>query len=410
MGFYLKLAWRNVFRNRRRTFLTGLIIGVGLAAMIFMDAWVMGMKENIIASATSSFIGQAQIHRKGYQESQENNLTIQGLGTIVSMLEEDPHVKNFTERAMSFGTVSSPSDIGSIVLYGIDPVKEKPLSKIDEAIISGAYLQAGPSGTNGVLIGADLADTLEVAVGDRIVITVARAGSGELSQNLFRVSGIFKMHIEELDSSVALIPLATAQRMIGLNGQVHEIAIQFTGIQYATLSGAEFSAKYSLPGDTAETWQELVPQIKAILQMTSISIGVTVIIVFAIIIFGILNTLFMSLYERIFEFGVLRAVGTRPAMMRNLIVIEAGILALYSILLGMALGAVLTTIGSIFGMDLTGVELSGATFTGKIYTVFALRQYLLYPAFIFGFTVLVSLFPARFASRMSITKALRRTL
>jgi ABC-type lipoprotein release transport system permease subunit len=410
MGFYLKMAWRNVFRNRRRTFLTGLIIGVGLAAMIFMDAWVMGMKENIITSATSSFLGQAQIHRKGYQESQENDMTIQELGTIVSILEEDTHVKNFTERAMSFGTVSSPSDISSIVLYGIDPVKEKPLSRIDEGIISGAYLQAGPSGTSGVLIGADLADTLEVAVGDRIVLTVARAGSGELSQNLFRVSGIFKMHIEELDSSVALVPLATAQRMIGLNDRVHEIAIQFTDIQYATLSGTEFSAKYSLPGDTAETWQELVPQIKVILEMTSISIGVTVIIVFAMIIFGILNTLFMSLYERIFEFGVLRAVGTRPAMMRNLIVIEAGVLALYSIVLGIALGTVLTATGSIFGMDLTGVELSGATFTGRIYTVFALRQYLLYPALIFGFTVLVSLYPARFASRMSITNALQRTL
>lgn len=410
MRLYLKLAWRNVFRNRRRTFLTGLIIGVGLAAMIFTDAWIMGMKENMIDSATSSFLGEAQIHREGYRESQENELTVQERGAITAMLEKDPEVKGFTERVMSFGTISSPSDIGSIVVYGIDPEREKQLSKIDESMISGSYLQADSTGRDGVMIGADLAEELEVSVGDRVVLTVARAGSGELSQDLFRVSGIFRMYIEQLDSSVVLIPLASAQRIIGVDGQVHEIAVQFRDIQYARRSGGEFSTKYSLFGNTAETWQTLVPEIKYILDMTDASIGITVVIVFAMIVFGIVNTMFMSLYERGFEFGVLRAVGTRPATMRNLIVIEAGVLALYSIGLGAILGAALTALGSVFGMDLTGVELAGATFTGKIYTVFHLRQYLLHPALVFVFTVLVSLYPARFASRMSITKALQRTL
>jgi ABC-type lipoprotein release transport system permease subunit len=410
MRFYLKLAWRNVFRNRRRTFLTGLIIGVGLAAIMFTDAWITGMKENRIASATSSFLGEAQIHRDGYLESQENELTVQERGTITSMLEKDPHVKGYTERVMSFGTASSPSDIASIAVYGVDPESEKPLSKVDESMITGSYLAAGFSGRDGVLIGADLAKALEVSVGDRVVITVARAGSGDLSQALFRVSGVFRMHIEQLDSSVALIPLASAQEMIGVDGQVHEIAVQFRDVQYSRRYGREFSAKYSQFGNRAETWQELVPEVKYILDMTDASIGIAVIIVFAVIVFGIVNTLFMSLYERIFEFGVLRAVGTRPAMMRNLIVIEAGVLALYSVLLGVVLGTALTAIGSVFGMDLTGVELAGATFTGRIYTVFRLRQYLLHPALVFGFTVLVSLYPASFAGRMSITKALRRTM
>jgi ABC-type lipoprotein release transport system permease subunit len=410
MRSYLKLAWRNVFRNRRRTFLTGLIIGVGLAAMMFTDAWILGMKQNMIDSATSSFLGQAEIHRKGYQDSQDNSLTILELGTIVSTLEKDPTIKNFTERVMSFGTVSSPSDLGSVVVYGIDPEKEKPLSKIDESMVSGSYLPADPSAAQGVLLGADLAETLGVSVGDRVVLTVARAGSGELSQDLFLVSGIFQMHIKELDSSVALIPLASAQRMIGIDGRVHEIAVQFKDIQYAGRAGGGFSRKYSLPGDTAQTWQALVPQLKYILDMTDASVGITVVMVFAMIVFGIVNTLFMSLYERIFEFGVLRAVGTRPATTRNLIVIEAGVLALYSIVLGVILGTALIALGAVFGMDLTGVNFGGATFTGRIYTVFNLRQFLLHPALVFVFTVLVSVYPARFASRMSITKALQRTL
>jgi len=406
MGFYIKLAWRNIFRNKRRTFLTGLIIGIGLASMIFTDASIVGMKENMISSATSSFLGEAEIHREGFQESQDNTMTIQDSDRIITMLKRDSRVKTFTERVISFGTVSSPADISSVVIYGIDGETEKAVSKIDESLTDGSYLTR----QKGALIGADLAEELESSVGDRIVLTVSKAETGELSQDLFTVSGIFKMHIKEMDSSMVLIRLDEAQKLIGVAGKIHEIALQFQDIQYARNSGKAFSQKYSLFGNKAETWPELVPELQYILNMTDISIGIVVILVFAIIIFGIINTLFMSLYERTFEFGVLRAVGTRPAQMRNLIVFEAGSLALYSIILGMGLGFLVTFIGSVVGFDLTGVDLAGATFTGRIYTVFNLRQFTLHPFLILVFTVLVSLYPARHVSKMSITDALRRSL
>jgi ABC-type lipoprotein release transport system permease subunit len=410
MPFYLKLAFRNLFRNRRRTFLTGLIIGVGLAAIMFTDAWIMGMKENMIASATSSFLGEAQIHREGYLESQDSELTLGELPAIRSQLDSDPAVDTYSERVASFGTVSSPADVASIQLYGVDPAREKALSKFDEAMIAGSYLSPGPSGSDGVLLGSGLAERLEVSVGDRVVLTVSRASGGELSQDLFRVSGLFRMHIEQLDDAVALIPLKSAQRLVGIGNRVHEIAVRFRDPQYSREHGREFSARYSRFGNRGESWQELVPQLKYILDLTDASVGITVVIVFAVIIFGIVNTLFMSLYERLFEFGVLRAVGTRPAGIRRLIVSEAGVLALYAILLGVALGAALIALGSVFGLDLTGVELAGATFTGRIYTVFRPRQFLLHPALVFAFTVLVSLYPAGFAGRMSVTRALQRTM
>jgi ABC-type lipoprotein release transport system permease subunit len=410
MRFYLKLAWRNLFRNRRRTFLTGLIIGVGLAAIMFTDAWIMGMKENMIASATSSFLGEAEIHREGYLESQDNALTLRELQAVRSLLSSDPAVASFSERVASFGTASSPSDVASIAVYGVDPGREKALSKVDESMITGVYLSPAPSGSDGMLLGADLAEQLEVTVGDRVVITVSRANGGELSQDLFRVNGIFRMHIEQMDGSVALIPLKTAQRLIGIGDEVHEIAVRFRDPQYSREHSREFSARYSRFSNRGESWQQLVPQLKYILDLTDASIGITVIIVFAVIVFGIVNTLFMSLYERLFEFGVLRAVGTRPARMRGLVVTEAGVLALYSVVLGVALGAALIALGSVFGLDLTGVELAGATFTGKIYTVFRLRQFFLHPALVFVFTVLVSLYPAGFAGRMSITRALQRSM
>jgi len=419
MKFYLKLAWRNIFRNRRRTFLTGLIIGIGLASIMFTDAFVVGMKENMIRSVTSSFLGDAQIHREGFQESFDGELTVERPGELRSKLREDPAVRSFTERTSSFGTISSPADINSIVIYGIDPQRERGISKIDEAIVEGSYLgeaamgaeaESSPSWEGGVLIGEKLAERLEVSIHDRIVISVSNVETGDLAQNMFRVRGIYSMQIDELDGSVAFIPLEAAQQLLGLDGGLHEIALSFHEIRYASRRGEEFMAAYSTYGNRAETWEELVPQMRKMLAMTDYSVGVVLIIVFVVVIFGIINTLFMSLYDRLFEFGVLRAVGTRSAGLRWLIVLESASLAFYSILIGLALGAMVIYIGSIYGMNLSGVEFAGATFTEEIKTVWRARQFTLHPLLVFLFTVLVSFYPAHYAGRMSISQALRKTL
>jgi ABC-type lipoprotein release transport system permease subunit len=413
MKFYLKMAWRNIFRNRKRTFLTGLIIGIGLASIMFTDAIVVGMKENMIASVTSSFLGDAQIHHEGFQDSYDTKKTIENREQMISGLQEDEGVENLTERTVCFGTISSPSDINSILIYGIDPAREPLISKIDEAILEGSYfdpVEKGGDRFGGVLIGSRLAERLEVKVGDRIVLSATNVKTDDLAQNMFRVAGIYTLQIDEMDTSAAFIPIAHAQEMLGLGNRVHEIAVSFKDVQYASRYSDEFAAAYSIGGNKAETWPQLVPQMKKMLDLTDFSVGITMIIVFAVIIFGIINTLFMSLYERVFEFGVLRAVGTRAASLRKLIVFEAASLALYSSVIGLLLGALIIYIGSVQGMNLTGVEFAGATFTEEIKTVFRLRQFILHPLLIILFTVLVSLYPARYAGRMSITHALQKTL
>src|SRR6056297_140197 len=228
MRFYLKMAWRNIFRNRKRTFLTGLIIGIGLASIMFTDAIVVGMKENMIRSVTSSFLGDAQIHREGFQEAFDSEKTVENYSELQKMLESDSNVERFTERVACFGTISSPSDINSIMLYGIDPEKEPEISKMDEAIIDGGYLNKE---NNGVLIGTKLAERLEVTTGDRIVLSVSNVQTGDLAQKMFRVKE-----------------------------GVHEVAVKFYDVQYASRHGAEFSAHYSIAGNKAETWPQLVPQ------------------------------------------------------------------------------------------------------------------------------------------------------
>ncbi|MBN1697719.1 MAG: ABC transporter permease [Spirochaetales bacterium] len=405
--FFIKMALRNIFRNRKRAFLTGLIIGVGLASLMFTDALVIGMKENLIDSVTATFLGEAQIHREGFTDTQNSDKTIAGEADLVSGLSTDATIDNITRRAIGFGTISSPSNIGSVMIYGIDPSSEPALSKIDESIVLGDYLEESKGG---VLIGKKLAERLEATTGSRIVLTLSKVNGGELSQNLFRVRGIFKINSRDMDESVAFITLKDSQEMMGLGNDIHEIAVTFTSSDYAVRHGRRFEQTYSIDGNSAAAWPALVPQMSNVLALTDVSVAVMVVIVFAVIVFGIVNTLFMSLYERLFEFGVLRAIGTRPVVTGLLITTEAAFLALYSIGIGLILGCALNGYFAVAGIDYTGLELAGATFRERIYTVFQPRQFIIYPLIILLFTVVVSIYPARFMSKMRIVRALQRTL
>ena len=408
MRTYLKLAWRNLFRNKRRTFIAGTAIGIGLASLIFVDALVIGMEKNMIHSATSSYLGEGQIHRAGYREANEVELVINNLDDVLSRLNNEEIVAHFTRRAMSFGMITSPANVSSMSLIGIHPPTEQHLSQIDEALVEGSYFRG--DNQRDILIGSKLAEILEVGIGDRVVLTVAQAHTGDLSQEMFRVSGIFHFNVNEMDRGMAVIRLEIAQSMLGLDNDVHEIALTFTDEKYGQDKNFPFWSEYSTAGNEAVSWTELLPQLQAAFELSQFSTLIVGIILFGVVTLGIINTLFMSLHERMFEFGVLRAVGTRPAAMALLILLEAAALAVVSIILGTILGLVITSIFAHVGIDYTGIEYVGITFRELLYPVLQVDQFIIFPFWVFVFTVIVGLYPAVYAARMKPADAMRKSL
>jgi ABC-type lipoprotein release transport system permease subunit len=408
MGFTLKLAWRNIFRNKRRTFIAGTAIGVGLATLMFTDALILGMKANMIHSATAAYSGEGQIHRQGFRTTQDVEKTINGPEDVIARLEKEDEVEAFARRALSFGMITSPANVSSVMFVGVDPESEKPLSHIDDNIQQGSFF-AGEEARD-IVIGSELADLLEISLGDRVVVTVSQAGSGSLAQDMFRISGIYHFNIKEMDGGFAFVRIGKAQEMLGIGAGVHEIALKFRSLDFAAEDNTAFWEKYSVNGNEAVSWMVLLPQLKTVLDMVWISLIFMAVLLFGIVAFGIINTLFMSLYERMFEFGVIRAVGTRPGGVRKLVVFEAGALAVLSIAMGTLLGLVITLIVMKTGIDYRGIELAGTTFYEMLYPEFHFQQFLIYPAAVFFFTLLVGLYPAGVAARMSISEALRRSL
>jgi len=404
----VRLAWRNIFRNRRRTVLSGLAIGIGLAALIFTDALMIGMLDSMVRAATDTFLGHAQIHSSGFRDTIEAGNTIHNIEGVISALDRHPDVKGYSERTEAFGMLSSPVNSSSIVFFGIDPEMESRVSKIKDAVIKGDYLSG--NGFRRVLVGSRLASRLEIEVGDRVVLTTSNARTGELSQEMFRVGGIFEFGVKEMDTATVFITLSESRKMLGLGREAHEIAVMFNDPAEADKVVRSIRDDPSFSGNEFLTWRELMKELDAVLDLSNFTKYILAMILFGIVALIILNTLFSSLYERLYEFGVLRAIGTRPAMMGMLILLEAASLSIVSIVFGIITGAVVTYIFSTVGIDYRGIEFARVTFREMIYPVFKLRQYVEYPVWIILFSVAAGIYPAIYAAKLMPARVMRRSM
>ena len=403
----IKLAWRNLFRNKRRTIIASIAIGIGLAALIFADALWVGIEQNMVKTATASFLGHGQIHRKVFRDTQAVEMTINRLDEVNDALSQETIVEQFTPRTFAFGMITSPANVSAISLVGVRPPTERFLTQIDDAIMEGAYFEG--DNNRDIVIGAKLAELLEVTLGNRVVVTVAQAENGDLSQEMFRISGIYRFGDEAIEGGMAFVRMGKAQEMLAIGSGVHEIAIKFTDSNYGQDKTLPFWERFSQHGNEALSWTEILPQLQAAFEMSKFSKYIMGVVLFGVVVFGIINTLFMSLYERMFEFGVLRAVGTRPLGMARLILFEAGALAIVSIVLGAILGFALTWIFAMVGIDYTGIEMMGVTIQEFIYPIMTIEPFILYPIWVLIFTIITGLYPARYAAKIAPATAMRRS-
>jgi ABC-type lipoprotein release transport system permease subunit len=239
---------------------------------------------------------------------------------------------------------------------------------------------------------------------------VAQVETGDLSQEMFRISGIYYFNIQEMDRLMAFARLSKAQEMLGIGNEAHEIAIKFVHSEFGRDKNLSFWDKYSQNGNEAVGWTTLLPQLEAVFELSQFSTLITALILFGVVALGIINTLFMSIHERMFEFGVIRAVGTRPFNVSRLIFFEAASLAVLSIILGNILGFLITFITSRIGIDYTGIEFVGVTFRELLYPKITLTQFIIYPIWVFIFTLIAGIYPAIYAARMSPAQALHKSM
>lgn len=401
-----RLAYRNIFRNTRRTLLTIALISCGLAALLLADSFVRGSLKTFISISTETFLGEAQIHQQGFRDSQDIDIFIPQPNKLYQRLQNYSEIKAYSPRTLAGAMISSSENVSGGMIIGIDGEKESQISKLKKSTIKGNYLSAKKGE---ILLGSLLADLLEVDLGDRIVVTLSQANGGELSQELFRVSGIFSFNDRNMDNTIAFINLEQSQQLLNING-VHQVALIFETAE--AIDNKNLPIWQDLNTHNLETldWLELTPQLAGILGMVNYTTLIIALIMYILVALGLINTMLMSIFERRNEFGILLAIGTRPRQLFWQIMCEGFFIGAISMVVGLFIGGSISLWASINGLRYDDLEMMGATINEPIYAVIDYLSFIELSISILLITLLACLYPALHAARLQPSDAMRKTL
>ncbi len=409
MGLTWKLAIRNILRNKRRTFLTMLLISMTLAILIFTDGYMKAMADVMIRSATRLYPGDGQIHNVEYLAERDGEKQITDVDWHINALKSEPMIESYSPRALDFGMISSTANNLAVQVVGIDADLEATVSKLKLSIVSGEYLSNEGSESQ-ILIGQGLADLLEVDLGDRLVVSVNNYELNEIDQRLFRVSGVFKMNSKFFDEGMVFIQLPKAQQMLGIGNHVHEIAFNFVDESLSSDQSLPVWKNLSTDTTIAQGWTSLMADLATIISMFDFSMFIVGGILFVVAILGVINAMFMSIYERTYEFGVIIAIGTRRLSVFTLILVEGFVLCIASLIIGSIIGAVITIVMGNVGIDYGSMELSGVALAEILRPELRMLQFTDLPFAVFVMTMAACIYPAVHASRIVPATALHKSL
>ena len=406
MNIFIKLAFRNLLRNKKRTIISSIAIGFGLMSIILYAALSNGMIDNMIKSGTKTFSGEAEIIKKGYNKNPKIENTVNNPNKIIKELKNESLISNITQRTEALGMIKSSRDFSMILISGINPKTEKNASELFKNIKKGKYLEEND--LNSVLISQKTAKKLGIDIGDKIVLTSPQANTKDLSEELFRVKGIFSFGIRELDKNVVFINIKKAKSMIKIKNP-HKIIFNFKNIQNSKNKNLKIWKTYNEDGNVILSREEMIPELSGITKMMSYSLWITALILYILVSAGILNTLFMSIYERMFEFGVLRAIGTKKTQLGSMIILEALWLGIFSIIIGGITSIIfIVFINNTGGITTySGMEFAGGTIKNAIFMNSNILESIEYAVALLIFILLISLYPAIHASRITPSKAMR---
>jgi ABC-type lipoprotein release transport system permease subunit len=408
-SMYLQLAWRNIWRNPRRTavILTAVIIGVW--SMIFLGALMRGIAVGMVKNGIATLTGHIQIHHKGYRQDPAIENSMLDLQVVKKVLNENLSPgSQWTKRVRVNAIANNARHSRGVTLVGIDPAAEAKISFIGTAISKGDYLDQTDS--SGILIGQALLDKFETKLGRKLVL-MSQDNEQQIASRAFRIVGVFRAEMESTEKQFVFVSRPAGQKMLKLGQGISEIAILLSdGYENRDVYK---KLKAALPEDQFEVhdWRELLPFQTAYLKILDGFMWFWFLVVFVAMGFGIVNTTLMAVFERMREFGLMKALGMKPWWILREVLVESFLLLICGLIIGNFLGFL-----SIFALSGSGIDLSalaaGAEYAGMsriIYPAIAVKDVLVANLTVLFLGLLVSLYPAVKASRFTPVEALTHT-
>lgn len=409
MSIETKMAWRNIWRNTRRTILTVCAITFASVLLVFMLSFQFGSYETMINTSVKISTGHLQVQAEKYHEKKSIRFVIPDPQAVAERIDQIPRVAAYTFRGQAFSLISSRDRTYGAVVTGIDPQKEPRVSRIKQLVREGAFLSADD--VNQAVVGRLLAKNLQVTIGDELTL-LGQGRDGSIAATVVEVKGIFSSGIDAFDRSAIQIPLATFQETYSMNEAVHEVVVIAKSLSDVSAIKAELINALSALDQgkllSVLDWQELMPGLRQAIEMDLVSGLIFYGLLIIVVAFSILNTFLMAIFERTREFGVMMAVGTTPGRLTKVLLIESMAMTAIGIIAGILIG-----IGVTYYFQLNGIDFSGGSellsqfgITGRMYPKLSLLSVSIGPFMVLFFTFIAALYPALKVRRLRPVEAM----
>jgi ABC-type lipoprotein release transport system permease subunit len=398
----LKMAFRDLGRNRRRSLFSALAVAVGLAILILMASVIDGEMGSSIQGAILLETGHIQVRAASYDQN-KSSLKWEDLvlnpDQIASQVGALPQVKAATPRLFASGFITAGNQSAGARIYGIDPASAAN-DPYRLGIISGSFLSADDSG--GLLVGKPIAEKLHVKAGDNVSLSVNTA-NGDVAEQTFGIRGIYSTNTNSFDSATIFLPLAKAQTITHTQNHASTVFVLLKD----TADTDKVASALKVSNLKMLTWKDLNPLILDFETLANSYISILYLIILAIAASVIINTLIMSVYERTREIGILSAIGMRGGRIMWLFLAESALLAVGGVLMGIVLGMLAVYVFNIHGFYIGNFGMTGFMVADTIFAKLTLNKMINLSTMTFIVTILAGLYPAIMASRLQPVEALR---
>lgn len=407
MNIVLRLAWRNLWRHTRRTWLTIGAMVFSNTLLVFMISLQFSMYDLMIDNTLQVFSGHMQIQATGYKDDQKMRQVVPDVQPLAARLREELDTDLVAARGWAFGLASSEERSYGIGIYGVEPAFEAGISNIPGLIEQGRYLEQADAAE--IVIGATLARNLRIGVGDELTL-LGSGVDGSFAAVVVDVVGVFNSGVREIDRNIAEMPLSSFQEVFYMNGAGHQVVILAPGLDRVESLQARVEAL--LPGDgelVVHGWEALQPGVKQAIQADMSTAFFMYGILVILVAFSVLNTQLMSVLERTHEFGIVMALGLKPGRLGRLVMLETAMMGFIGLLLGAIGGALFTTWFTVNGFSYPGMEEMVANFNlpGRVYPRATLLTAFAGPLVVFLFTLAAAAYPALRLHRLHPVAAMR---
>jgi putative ABC transport system permease protein len=409
MWMNLKMGWRNIWRNPRRSILTIGAISFATLLLVFMLSWQFGSYETMINSAVRTHTGHLQVQAEGYHSKQSIHLVVSRPDRVGALLEDMPDIAAYTFRDNAFSLASSTERAYGVLVIGIDPRREAEVSTLKKLVREGAYLSDGDS--NQALVGKLLANNLKVSIGDEIVL-LGQGRDGSIAATVVKVKGIFRSGEDKFDRSCLHIPLHFFQDTYAMRGAVHEVVAVCTSLESVPVAKKRLTEEIIDLNEKEPLvvldWRELMPGLVQAIRLDLASGFIFYLILIVVVAFSILNTFLMAIFERTREFGIMMAIGAAPSRLTKILLIESATMAAVGIALGIVMGSLLTWYFQVHGILISGASemLRQFGLPERMYPRLSMLSVSTGAGIVFVITILTILYPALKVRRFKPVEAM----